>query len=110
MVRTFKPMYKKIETYIIDQIRSGNWKPGSRIPSENELAEQFSVSRITVKNALTALVDKEVVYRLQGKGTFVNDHSPEEIHNITSAVKEQLTAPTIGFLLPVSTIGLPPIC
>lgn len=100
MVRTFKPMYKKIETYIIDQIRSGNWKPGSRIPSENELAEQFSVSRITVKNALTALVDKGVVYRLQGKGTFVNDHSPEEIHNITSAVKEQLTVPTIGFLLP----------
>lgn len=100
MVKKFMPMYKKIETYIIEQIRNESWKPRSRIPSENELAEQFGVSRITVKNALTALVDKGVVYRLQGKGTFVSDHKPEEILSMTSDDKGVLKAPTVGFLLP----------
>lgn len=100
MVKKFMPMYKKIETYIIDQIRNENWKPRSRIPSENELAEQFGVSRITVKNALTALVEKGVVYRLQGKGTFVSDHNPEEILSMTADDKGALKSPTVGFLLP----------
>lgn len=100
MVKKFTPMYKKIETFIIEQIRNENWKPRSRIPSENELAEQFGVSRITVKNALTTLVDKGVVYRLQGKGTFVSDHRPEDISNISTEEKAAHTVPVIGFLLP----------
>ncbi|GAB6930296.1 GntR family transcriptional regulator [Paenibacillus sp. JCM 10914] len=100
MTKKFIPMYKKIEAHIIEQIRSGNWSPRTRIPSENELAEQFSVSRITVKNALTALVDKGVVHRLQGKGTFVSDHNAEDIEDITLYDREHENLPTIGFLLP----------
>ncbi|MFF2483448.1 GntR family transcriptional regulator [Paenibacillus sp. NPDC058071] len=99
MAKKFKPMYKKIENYIVEQIKSQAWQPLSRIPSENELAEQFGVSRITVKNALTELVDRGIVYRLQGKGTFVSDRNQDELLTIP---EETYATPkrTIGFLLP----------
>ncbi|QAY68113.1 GntR family transcriptional regulator [Paenibacillus protaetiae] len=100
MAKKYKPLYKKIENYIVDQIRNQNWKPLSRIPSENELAEQFSVSRITVKNALSELVERGVVYRLQGKGTFVADHYQEEMLDIPAVEYVSPPQKTIGFLLP----------
>src|SRR5438128_2424116 len=43
---------------------------GDRVPSEIELAAQFSVSRVTIQRALTQLVDDGAIIRLQGKGTF----------------------------------------
>jgi GntR family transcriptional regulator of arabinose operon len=103
MAKKYKPLYKKIENYIVEQIRSQNWKPRSRIPSENELSEQFGVSRITVKNALAELVERGVVNRHQGKGTFVADHYQEEMLAIPSV--ETTSSPaapkrTIGFILP----------
>ncbi|AZN39704.1 GntR family transcriptional regulator [Paenibacillus albus] len=67
------PLYTQIRTYIADQITQGNLKPGERLPSENELAEHFGVSRITVKGALSTLVEDGSVYRIQGKGSFVAD-------------------------------------
>jgi GntR family transcriptional regulator of arabinose operon len=101
MSKKYKPLYKKIESYIVDQIRSQHWKPLSRIPSENELAEQFKVSRITVKNALTDLVDRGVVYRQQGKGTFVADHYEKEILSLETRESDSRSASrTIGFLMP----------
>lgn len=100
MPKKFTPMYKKIENYIVDQIRNENWKPMSRIPSENELADQFGVSRITVKNALVDLVEKGAVYRLQGKGTFVSDRMSEEMLTMTPSASEVVSKNSVGFLLP----------
>jgi GntR family transcriptional regulator of arabinose operon len=65
------PLYKQIQDYIIDHIRHNKWLPNERIPSENELARQFKVSRITAKNALNALIQDGFIYRIQGKGSFV---------------------------------------
>ncbi|REE66969.1 GntR family transcriptional regulator [Paenibacillus taihuensis] len=67
------PLYTQIRTFISDQIAQGKLKPGERLPSENELAEHFGVSRITVKGALSTLVEEGAVYRIQGKGSFVAD-------------------------------------
>jgi GntR family transcriptional regulator of arabinose operon len=100
MAKKYKPMYKKIESYILDQIISENWKPLSRIPSENELAEQFNVSRITVKNALSELVDRGVVYRQQGKGTFVSEIGQGDLLVKAADVSVSPSKRTIGFLLP----------
>jgi GntR family transcriptional regulator, arabinose operon transcriptional repressor len=100
MAKKYKPLYKKIESYILDQILIENWKPLSRIPSENELAEQFNVSRITVKNALSELVDRGVVYRQQGKGTFVSDIRRSDLLVETAEVSVSPPKRTIGFLLP----------
>ena len=44
-----------------EQILRGEWPPGEKIPSENELARQFGVSRITVRNALQKLCALELL-------------------------------------------------
>jgi len=66
-------LYARIREHIRDQIDQGIRKPGDRLPSENELAEAFRVSRITVKQAMAALAKEGLVYRIQGRGTFVAD-------------------------------------
>ncbi|WP_249863935.1 GntR family transcriptional regulator [Paenibacillus konkukensis] len=49
-------------------------RPGDRVSSESELMNQYHVSSITAKNALTSLADQGIVVRVQGKGTFVSDN------------------------------------
>jgi GntR family transcriptional regulator, arabinose operon transcriptional repressor len=70
------PIYQQIRTYLLEHIRQGNWKPGHRLPSENELAQQFGGSRITVKQAFSSLIEEGIVYRIQGRGTFVGENTP----------------------------------
>lgn len=66
------PMYKQIREYILDLIRENSWRPNDRIPSENELAEKFNVSRITIRGALSKLIEEGLIYRVQGKGSFIS--------------------------------------
>lgn len=68
-----KPIYQQIRDYLREEILSRRWKPGDRLPSENELSVQFGGSRITVKQALADLVKEGLVYRIQGRGTFVTE-------------------------------------
>ncbi|RXZ79792.1 GntR family transcriptional regulator [Paenibacillaceae bacterium] len=70
-MNTDLPLYAQIQSYIQNKIKTGEWPPGSRIPSERLLAEHFGVSRITAKNAIVGLVHSSVLYRHRGKGTFV---------------------------------------
>ncbi len=63
--------YVLIQNYIQEQIASGKLRPGDRIPSENELVKQFSVSRVTAASAIDHLRIRGLVVRIRGKGTFV---------------------------------------
>ena len=56
---------------IQDKIISGAWYEGMLIPSESQLCEMYQVSRITVRRALKELENQTLVYKIQGKGTFV---------------------------------------
>lgn len=69
------PLYAQIESYVREQIRSGKWKPGKRLPSENQLCKQFDVSRITIRGAMDKLVEEGVVFRIQGRGSFVAEEA-----------------------------------
>jgi len=99
LVKNHVPMYKEIERHIISQIRSNNWTTNMKIPSENELAEQFHVSRITVKNALTNLVESGVIYRQQGKGSFVSPNHHIALDGLHQKLNQNQKR-TIGFLMP----------
>lgn len=62
--------YKQIKEIIKGRIVDGNIVPDQKIESENELAERFSVSRHTIRQALNELVHEGWLYRHQGRGTF----------------------------------------
>lgn len=65
------PLYQQIKRQILERIANGEWQSNDLLPSEWELAAQFGVSQGTVRKALTDLVVSEVLYRQQGRGTFV---------------------------------------
>ncbi|MCL4459022.1 MAG: GntR family transcriptional regulator [Chloroflexi bacterium] len=65
------PLYYQLTELLRSKIESGEWKPGQQIPTEQELCEQNKVSRITVRQSLSNLVHEGLLYRAQGKGTFV---------------------------------------
>jgi GntR family transcriptional regulator len=67
------PLYYQLKARIEEQIESGRWKPGDRVPSESELGEFYRVSRTTVRQALAELVNQGMLLRIQGKGTFVSE-------------------------------------
>jgi GntR family transcriptional regulator len=65
--------YVQIEEELAERIRTGMLRPGDRIPSERELAEQIQVSRMTVRQALGRLADRGLLVRERGRGTFVSE-------------------------------------
>lgn len=65
------PLYKQLEEKLQTEIENGERPAGSRIPTENELSEQYKVSRVTVRKALSKLTDMGYLDRKSGKGTFV---------------------------------------
>ncbi len=65
------PRYVQIRERLREQISKHVLKPGQKLPSENELAKHYHVSRMTVRRAIACLVDEGLLYRQHGTGTFV---------------------------------------
>lgn len=66
------PLYQHIVMDLKAKIESGELKSGDQLPTEAEISKQYNVSRITSKRALTELENANLIYRIQGKGSFVN--------------------------------------
>jgi GntR family transcriptional regulator len=70
------PLYHQTAEVLRSRIVQNVWKLGDRLPSENQLCEEFGVSSITMRRAVGTLVAEGLLVRLQGKGTFVSsDHA-----------------------------------
>ena len=79
------PVYIQIHDEIHEAIDAGRWVPGDRIPAERELADQFGVSRMTLRQAIMLLVDEGILERRVGSGTFVSEQKVQEhLNGITS--------------------------
>ncbi|HEX2948329.1 MAG TPA: GntR family transcriptional regulator [Armatimonadota bacterium] len=63
--------YREIYEVLRKRIRTGEYRPGEQIPSLNQLCTAFNVSQITVRQAISALVNEGLLDRVQGKGNFV---------------------------------------
>jgi DNA-binding LacI/PurR family transcriptional regulator len=75
------PMYQQILNAISARIASGEWTAGTQLPTEAELEAELQVSRVTIRQALSAAVEEGLVIRLPGKGTFVSGTGlPKAIH------------------------------
>ncbi|MDR2079423.1 MAG: GntR family transcriptional regulator [Treponema sp.] len=64
-------LYKQVEEKIRSEIKNGKWKAGDRLPGEYELSSAYKVSRVTLRTAISHLVEEGLLLRLHGKGTFV---------------------------------------
>ena len=65
------PLYVQLMEELETSIRNGVYKPGDKIMTEAEMAKEYGVSLITVRKAVGSLMEKGLVVRKQGKGTFV---------------------------------------
>ncbi len=88
-----QPRYQQIKSFILNGIKQQTYRPGSKIPTESQLAEQFAVSRMTVNKAIRDLVQDNMLVRHPGLGTFVSDSKAEsplaDIKNIADEVRQR---------------------
>ena len=72
------PIYRELEEEIRNKITSGEWRPGTKVPSELELCETYGLSRSTVRKSIESLVLSGYLERSKGKGTFVKAEKIEQ--------------------------------
>nr|WP_263314669.1 GntR family transcriptional regulator [Mammaliicoccus sp. Marseille-Q6498] len=80
MVNIKMPLYQKVMKNIEDYIEKQGLKHGDVLPTEKMLSEQYQVSRVTVRKAISKLIQKEILYSVKGSGTYVG--FPKFEHNL----------------------------
>ncbi|MGB4627469.1 MAG: GntR family transcriptional regulator [Erysipelotrichaceae bacterium] len=66
-------LQEQLYSALLQSINNGKYKPGDKLPTEHQLAEMFSVSRVTVRNAIQRLVNEGYIVKKHGKGSFVKE-------------------------------------
>lgn len=66
------PLFQLVKESIRSKILDGTYAPHEKLPSEREMTEAFSVSRITIRQALSELQREGLIFKINGKGTFVS--------------------------------------
>lgn len=84
------PLYSRVATIIQNRIASGQYEPGERLPTEDELVQYYGVSKITVRNALSLLEAEGLITRTRGKGTFVAPGLPENRSDIHTNLNDMV--------------------
>jgi len=85
------PLYAQIQRHVEISIATNRLRPGDMVPGEVELASRYGVSRVTVRQALRELATEGLLYRIQGKGTFVSQPMIQRMEpHITSFFYEML--------------------
>lgn len=83
------PLYSQIYNYYKEEIINKKIKEGSALPSERKLIDIFNVSRSTVRQALQALENDGLIYRIPGSGSFVSNQAfKQELSNFYSFYEE----------------------
>jgi DNA-binding GntR family transcriptional regulator len=77
-----RPLYVQLADVIAGKIKSGELAPDRPIPSENHLADEYGVARLTARRAAQELRERGLIVTVRGKGSFVveqpADDAPEE--------------------------------
>ena len=107
------PLYFQLKTIIESRIAAGEFNPGDKIPSENQLCEDYGVSRTTARQAIAELVNIGKLVRTQGRGTFVAHlHTDRMLYRLTgfsSDMKKQGFSPSskvLDFRVLIPTFGI----
>jgi GntR family transcriptional regulator len=96
------PLYKQMINRLHEQIEAGFYKPGQMIPSERSLCKSYGVSRITVRRCLSEMIHHGILYRQQGRGSFVAKRQVRQglarIVSFSRTVKELDMQPSTAIL------------
>lgn len=85
------PLYKTIANKIKKDIISIKLSKGEMIPTEAKLAQTYQVSRVTVRRAINLLEEENLLYSIQGSGTYIkNDKIEYDIFNLQSFTAEMI--------------------
>jgi GntR family transcriptional regulator len=88
-----KPLYSRIQEHIAELILSGKLAPDAKIQSERDFSEDLGVSRMTVRRAITELVNEGLLERKHGSGTYVAKpkvtYESEELANYVQAMRRR---------------------
>ncbi|WP_412989106.1 GntR family transcriptional regulator [Pediococcus siamensis] len=82
--------YQEISEKIRKKILMGNYKAGSLLPDQNQLAEDFNTTRITIRKAIQALIIEGLVYTKRGAGTFVRKDYLQNLDDMGSQIDKPL--------------------
>jgi GntR family transcriptional regulator, histidine utilization repressor len=99
------PAYQGIKDFILGRIHAGEWGEGDLVPSENELAREFKVARMTVNRALRELTAEQVLTRVQGAGTFVARPKYESTLVAIRSISDEIVARGHRYRAEVLEIG-----
>jgi len=75
----------QIESYLLDQILSGQWPPGYKLPSEAGLQKQFGASRTVIREAIRRLQGRGLLKTVNGSGSYVSDCQLEHVSQALNA-------------------------
>lgn len=81
-----KSITEQLVSYFTENIESGNWKVGEKIPSENQLTASLKVSRASVRQAISQLAGIGVLETVHGKGTYLIDNEIKDIMSNKSKI------------------------
>jgi len=92
------PLYAQLEALLLERIKQGEWQPNDRLPAEHELAGEYGVSKVTVRQALAHLAHAGVLRREQGRGTFVAEprlqQGPRELTSFSEEMRRRGLRPS----------------
>ncbi|MCC5955638.1 MAG: GntR family transcriptional regulator [Natronohydrobacter sp.] len=74
-----QPLHRQLRDLMMARIEAGEWSPGTYLPPETRLAEEYGVAVGTLRKALLDLASEGVVVRRQGKGTVVASHDSDAV-------------------------------
>jgi GntR family histidine utilization transcriptional repressor len=92
MQQSSAALYEQVKAYIRQKSRSGEWKPGDRIPSENDLVRILGISRMTVNRALREMSVEGELTRRAGVGTFVAERRPSSTLLMIARIGDEIRA------------------
>ena len=90
-VQTPVALYQQVKDHVLRKIGDGSLVAGARVPSEQELVQEFGVARMTVNRALRELAEQGVIVRVAGVGSFVAEEKPQSTLLRIANIGEEIT-------------------
>ena len=95
------PLYIQLKEMILQRIADGEYLPGEKIPSEREMAAIYKINRNTVKNAINALIEEGILYKVKNTGVYVTKSDNQRMYYFKNSSNE-ISSTSLGAILKLS--------